>query len=488
MRQRTTHQLISQEIRRVLSSKLEQHFAVVGFLQKYIELYESDYIVRRKKEMSKSKFGEKFENGLMVIAEKVDNNKYLGAIKDAFTTFMPFIIVGSFATLFNTLVCSTTTGLAKFIPWFANLKPAFDAINFATLSVMAIPIVFLIALELARKNKVPEYITGVIAVSAFIAVVPQYVTVAIDELTGTAAGLPGAAIGAQGLFIGMFLTIAVVELFSALMKIEKIKIKMPPSVPAQIATSFNTLVPILITLLIVSIGGTLFRMGTGSYINEWIYVIIQAPLEKVFQSPAGAIALFVVAQIFWFLGVHGNMIITPIRNPLIASAIAANIAAAQSGGIPSQPITYGSLVSFIVVGGAGIVISLLIAIFIFSKREDHRMIAKLGIGPAMFGISEPVVFGLPLVLNMTFAIPFILSAAVATGSVLFFTSIGFLPCNIVDVPFGLPIILNAFIGHGWQGIVVQLFIIASCTALYSPFVLLSNKQYVREQQKKETTV
>ncbi|MEG0170235.1 PTS sugar transporter subunit IIC [Anaerorhabdus sp.] len=431
--------------------------------------------------MSKSSFGQKFEDGLMVIAEKVDGNKYLGAIKDGFTTFMPFIIVGSFATLFNTLICSTKTGLAAFIPWLVNLKPAFDAINFATLSCMALPIVFLIAMELARKNKVPEYITGVIALASFVIVVPQYVEVIVNEVTGTAAGLPGAAIGAQGLFIGMFLTLIVVEIFSKLMKVEKIKIKMPPSVPGQIATSFNTLIPILITLLIVSIGGTLFHIATGSYLNQWIYAVVQAPLEAVFQSPVGAIALFMIAQVFWFLGIHGNMVITPIRNPLIASAIAANIASAAAGTIPNQPITYGSLVSFIVVGGAGVVISLLFAIFIFSKRDDHRMIAKLGVGPALFGISEPVVYGLPLVLNMTFAIPFILAAGVATGSVLFFTSIGFLPCNIVDVPFGFPIIINAFIGHGWQGVVVQLFILVACTALYAPFVLLSNKQYAKEQ-------
>ena len=87
-----------------------------------------------------AKFSEKFEDGLMLVAEKVDDNKYLGAIKNAFTTFMPFIIVGSFATLFNTLLCSTTTGLAAFIPSLASLSPAFTAINFATLSIMALPI------------------------------------------------------------------------------------------------------------------------------------------------------------------------------------------------------------------------------------------------------------------------------------------------------------------------------------------------------------
>ncbi len=427
-----------------------------------------------------AKFTEKFEDGLMIVAEKVDDNKYLGAIKNAFTTFMPFIIVGSFATLFNTLLCSATTGLAAFIPALASLSPAFTAINFATLSIMALPIVFLIGVEMARKNKVPEYICAIACLAGYICVVPQTVSVVVEGATAAAAGLPGAAIGAQGLFIGMIVAILVSELFSALMKIEKIKIKMPASVPHAIAQSFNTLVPILITLVVTSVIGTVFHLMTGSYLNNWIYEVVQAPLEAVFQSPVGAIALFTIAQVFWFLGVHGNMIITPIRNPLIASAIAANIAAASAGQIPNQPITYGSLVSFIVVGGAGLVLSLVISLLIFSKRDDERAVAKLGFVPALFGISEPVVFGLPLVLNVTYAIPFILNGGIATGLLLFFTNIGFLPCNIVDVPFGFPVIVSAFVGHGWQGVVVQLIIIAVGALVYTPFVLMSNKQAKKE--------
>ncbi|WP_302954245.1 PTS sugar transporter subunit IIC [Faecalitalea cylindroides] len=432
-----------------------------------------------------AKFTEKFEDGLMIVAEKVDDNKYLGAIKNAFTTFMPFIIVGSFASLFNTLICSTSTGLAVFIPALAKISPAFTAINFATLSIMALPICFLIGSELAKRNKVPEHICAITSLVAFLCVVPQSVSIVVEGLESavSGAGLPGDAIGAQGLFIAMIISVLVSELFSALMKIDKIKIKMPASVPAAISQSFNTLIPILVSLVVVGVAGQLFFLATGTYMNSWIYSVVQAPLEAIFQSPFGAIALFMIAQVFWFLGIHGNMIITPIRNPLIASALAANIATAAAGGVPDQPITYGALVSFIVVGGAGLVLSLIIAILLFSKRDDEKAVAKLGLIPGLFGISEPVVFGLPLVLNVTYAIPFILSAGLATGCLLFATSIGFVPCNIVDVPFGFPIVVSAFIGHGWQGVVLQLVILALGVLLYTPFVLMSNKQYQREQEK-----
>ena len=101
-------------------------------------------------------------------------------------------------------------------------------------------VIFLIAMNLAKHNKVPEYITGVVAVAAYISVVPQSVTLG-EQST---AGLAGTTLGAQGLFIGMIMAVLVTELFSALIKIDKIKIKMPPAVPAGIATSFNVLIPI----------------------------------------------------------------------------------------------------------------------------------------------------------------------------------------------------------------------------------------------------
>ncbi len=423
-----------------------------------------------------SAFSEKFQDGLLTVAEKVDDNQYLAAIKNAFTTYMPFIIVGSFGTLFNNLICSTTFGLAALIPWLTNLSPAFTAVNFCTMSLMALPIVYLIASNLAKRDKMPDHIIGIAALCAYVAIVPQTVEVAVEGLTGAAAGLSSTTLGAQGLFVGMFIAIVSEKLMKVLMGIDAIKIKMPPSVPAAISQSFNVLVPILFMLIIVALGGQLFLLATGQYLNAWIYSIVQAPLEALFQSPAGIVGLVIVSQIFWFLGIHGGLIVSPIRNPLMTAAIAANTAALAAGTVPNQPVTTGFWNAFVAIGGAGCILSLVIAIFLCSKREDYRMIAKLGVIPAICGISEPVVFGLPLVLNPTFMIPFILNSGIATGIAMFATTIGFLPCNTVDTPFGIPVLINGFIGHGWQGSVVQLIIIVVSTLVWIPFVLASNKQ------------
>lgn len=417
----------------------------------------------------------KIEDVLLLLAEKIDGNKYLGSIKNGFTDFVPFIVVGSFGTLLNSLIANPKSGLAQWIPWLTNLKPAFDALNFSTISCMTIPIVFLIAMHLAKANKVPQFTCGVLCVAAYLTVVPSTITVIADNLNGIVSGLGTPSLGAQGLFVGMLIAVVISELFNRLLKIEKIKIKMPSSVPKGIAISFNTLIPIFIILVITAVLGNLFKLWTGYYLNEWIYSVAQAPLEVIFQSTLGVVFMAIFSQLFWFLGIHGGLIIEPIRSPLSASAIAANISALNAGGIPSMPITRGFWTIFVVCGGAGITLSLILVILKFSKREDHRMIAKMSLLPGICGIGEPIIFGLPLVLNPVFAIPFIINSGVAAGIALSAIKLGFLACNTVDAPFGLPIFINAMLSYGWKGIIVQIIILVVCAVIWTPFVLMSNK-------------
>lgn len=425
-------------------------------------------------------FSEKFQDILLTIAEKVDGNRCLGAIKNAFTTWMPFIIVGSFAYLFKILICDTSIGLAALIPAAAKLLPAFMAVQFATMTFMAVPITFLIAMNLAKSDNIPAQAAGILGVCAYIGVAPQTVSVMVEAATGTAAGISATVTGAQGLFVGMFIAVIAEKMFARLMRVDRLKIKMPPSVPPAITQSFNTLIPVLITLYTISVAGLIFQLISGSCFNDWMYTVIQAPLEALFQTPAGIIGIIIISQLFWLLGIHGGLVVMPVRDPLMASALAANIAAVSAGGLATQPVTRGFYTFFSVAGGAGMILSLVFAIFLVSKRDDYRMIAKLGLVPAICGVSEPVVFGLPLVLNPTFAIPFIFNSCISTGIALFATKIGFMACNIVDAPFGLPVPIGAFVGHGWQGVVVQAIILAVTTLVWIPFVLISNKLAKKE--------
>ena len=426
---------------------------------------------------------DKLQNVLLSISSKVETNKYLGSIKEAFTMFVPFIIVGSFGSMLNILV-SGANGLAQWVPWLSNLSPAFTAINFVTISCMSLPIAFLIGYKLAEKENLPQLESGLIGLLSYLAVCPNTISTVVEGLKDpvVSSGLGSGVIGAQGLFVSMIMSILAVKLFKVLTNIDAIKIKMPDSVPTGIARSFNILIPIFIIITVFSVAGCLFNTFTGNYLNVWIYNIIQLPLQALANTTGGILVLALVNQLFWFLGIHGGMVIEGVRGPLSAAGLAENISAVQAGGVATNILTRGFWTSFVVVGGGGITLSLLIAIFIFSKREDHKSIAKFSLIPGICGINEPVVFGLPLVLNPIFAIPFILNSVIAAFIAVVATNIGFLTCGVLDCPPGLPVFVTGFISYGIHGIIVQAIILIVTFIIWVPFVLMSNKQVKLEQK------
>ena len=426
---------------------------------------------------------DKLQNVLLSISSKVETNKYLGSIKEAFTMFVPFIIVGSFGSMLNILV-SGANGLAQWIPWLSNLSPAFTAINFVTISCMSLPIAFLIGYKLAEKENLPQLESGLIGLLSYLAVCPNTISTVVEGLKDPVVlnGLGAGVIGAQGLFVSMIMSMVAVKFFGLLTNIDAIKIKMPDSVPTGIARSFNILIPIFIIITAFSVGGCLFNTFTGNYLNVWIYNIIQLPLQALANTTGGILVLALVNQLVWFLGIHGGMVIEGVRGPLSAAGLAENISAVQAGGVATNILTRGFWTSFVVVGGGGITLSLLIAIFIFSKREDHKSIAKFSLIPGICGINEPVVFGLPLVLNPIFAIPFILNSVIAAFIAVVATNIGFLTCGVLDCPPGLPVFVTGFISYGIHGIIVQAIILIVTFIIWVPFVLMSNKQAKLEQK------
>lgn len=426
---------------------------------------------------------DKLQNVLLSISSKVETNKYLGSIKEAFTMFVPFIIVGSFGSMLNILV-SGANGLAQWVPWLSNLSPAFTAINFVTISCMSLPIAFLIGYKLAEKENLPQLESGLIGLLSYLAVCPNTISTVVEGLKDPVVvnGLGAGVIGAQGLFVSMIMSMVAVKFFGLLTNIDAIKIKMPDSVPTGIARSFNILIPIFIIITAFSVGGCLFNTFTGNYLNVWVYNIIQLPLQALANTTGGILVLALVNQLFWFLGIHGGMVIEGVRGPLSAAGLAENISAVQAGGVATNILTRGFWTSFVVVGGGGITLSLLIAIFIFSKREDHKSIAKFSLIPGICGINEPVVFGLPLVLNPIFAIPFILNSVIAAFIAVVATNIGFLTCGVLDCPPGLPVFVTGFISYGIHGIIVQAIILIVTFIIWVPFVLMSNKQAKLEQK------
>lgn len=414
------------------------------------------------------KVGEKLSVILGPFSEFMNTNKFAIAIRESLVIPMILIMVGSFANILNVYIC-TENGLAGFeaFAWLANYGKVFTNINFACISCLALVSALLIGYKLGESNKINPLQGALIGMACFIILVDT------DNLKSQ--------FGAQALFLAFFSSIFGVQIFTAFMKNEKLLIKMPKQTPVVIADTFRAMFPAAMTVLIFGlIGGTLYG-ATGLYVNDIIYKFIQMPFVNIVDSRLGATMIALIIMVSWWLGIHGNSVVKPITETITAYSLAANIDQLNAGITPTHIYTMSFQNLFICLGGTGVVIGLILAILIFSKREDYRQVAKIGLVPSIFNISEPVVFGLPIMYNPTLLIPFILTPLVTVNLGYTLLQSGWLTPGVVRMPGRTPLILQAFLDYtSVRGALVSLLVIAISVLMYAPFIIMANKQKIGE--------
>lgn len=408
-------------------------------------------------------------------ATRFNSYRYIMAIKASFITLMPVIIVGAFSVLISNMVLDPKNGLASFasLTFLAELKPITGSINYATLNFLNIGAVFLIGIELGRINGIKTLFPGLLAIICFISITPTTLQMMVDgQMHQVADVLARQFSDTRSLFLGMFTAIFSVEVYCRLESYDRLKIKMPDTVPPNVSASFSALIPAILTVSVVATLGFIFHKVTGMYLYDAVYRIVQQPLEAVVQSLWGILILMFVAQLFWVIGIHGNQMVKPIREPLLLGAILTNMTAFEQGKEAPNIITMPFWDVYMSIGGSGLTLGLLTAVLVATRRKEMREIAKLSLGPGLFNINEPVIFGMPIMLNPILAIPFILTPLV-TGSIGYFATVmGFAGKAVVMVPWTTPPIINAWLSTaGSMGAVVtQLICIVISVLIYLPFV------------------
>ena len=429
---------------------------------------------------------EKFMDVMLTVASKVSNNRILSCIRNAFTDLMPVIIIGSFCTLFANVVCNTTPGYMSVanIPgmaWLGALKPLFTAANYGTMNMMAIGIVILLSAQVAESYGNKDKVVSVLALGSYISLCLTSATAVAtesgEEVT-IANVLASNYTNAQGLFVAMIVAISSALIYIKLVNSGKLKISMPDSVPPNIARSFEVLFPATLTILIIAGVGFLFETFLGVTLFQAITNFIQAPLKNVMTGLPGFLLIVLLSVILWFFGIHGTQTLKGIYEPVLLAAFAENEAAYLAGEAAPNIISSPFMSCFSTVTGAGITGGLIIAVLVFSKREDYKSIAKLAIPCGLFNINEPITFGMPIVMNPILGIPFMITPLVTTAFGYFMTSIGFCGRMVVNAPWTTPPGLMAFMASGgsFGAVITQLLCVVISFAIYTPFVILANKQ------------
>ncbi|MRJ46803.1 PTS sugar transporter subunit IIC [Fundicoccus ignavus] len=430
-------------------------------------------------------FLDKLSNSLGAVANRINNWRYIKVIKNAFAALLPVIIAGAFGTLFSAMVFDSTNGLARigFLSWLEQLKPISASISYVTLSFLTIYAVFLIGIELAKLNNVKGVFPGIVAVMSYLAINPTFVEFADGDTMHIVENVLGKQYtDTKGLFLGMFVAIISIELYSWLENQDRLNIKMPDNVPSNVSASFSALLPTVLTVSAMAALGFAIKATTGLYAYDIMYKMIQEPLEGIIQGLPGILFLIFIAQLFWVIGIHGNQMVKPIREPLLLGAIAINTDAFNAGKELPNIITMPFWDMYMSIGGSGVTIGLLIAIFLVTKRKDYLQIAKISAAPGIFNINEPLIFGLPIMLNPILAIPFILTPMV-TGAIGYFaTAVGFAGKAVVMVPWPTPPIINAYIATAGNigAVITQIICIVVAVLIYLPFVKVADRMVKEE--------
>ena len=413
-------------------------------------------------------------------------NKYLSAIKNAFQNFMPLTIAGAIGVLWCNVLVNDSTGLGIFFkPIMALdfLNPAFQAVNFCTISCITVGVTLGIAQEIGVWNMGAEkagYIPGLVGLAAWLSVTNT--SHVVEGAKDAFSGISSNELGATGLFTGMIIGVLAVELFCFFEKQDALKIKMPEQVPPGVARAFEVLVPATLTLIVTACIGSACYNLTGLYLNDVIKNGIQGPLGSVGATIPGVIIIYLAIMLFWLVGIHGNNMLSAVKEALFTPLALENVEAFNKGETPKNIINMYALQMWGEIGGSGCTLGLVIAIFIFSKREDNRAIASLSLIPGCFEINETVTFGIPMVLNPILGIPFVLTPIVLEIVGYILTVIGFCPVACLTVPWTTPPIVYGFLATGANvmGAVTQAILIVVSTVIYTPF-LIAYEKYQNKQ-------
>lgn len=426
-------------------------------------------------------FTELMERKILPLAIKIEGNDYLSAIKDGFIRIMPFLIIGSFFLLIANL---PLPGYNEFIIHIFGNK-LIGRLNYvldATYSIMALLVVVSTSVSLAKRWQLNEISCALISLVSFLIVTPFRAPVENGVIADV---IPVSALGAQGLFLSLIVTLIAVRLYR-LLNHPRLTIQMPASVPPAVANSFSSLIPSLIIVVMFWLARLLFEITPFGTAQEMIFKVLQAPMMELGNTlPSQMIAEFFVS-FFWFFGLHGDSIVTAIMGPIWRSLTLENMQAMKQGFPPVNIITQQFRDVFLICGGTGFTLAMLLVMLFKAKSKRMREIAKLASPAAIFNINEPIIFGVPIALNPVLFIPFIIVPVILCVITYSAMSFGLLPLTSgLEIPWTTPIFISGFLICGWKGMLFQAINLAVAMAVYYPFVMALDRQYLREENASE---
>lgn len=373
-----------------------------------------------------NKFLDSISDKLLPVANKLASNRYLSILRDAFMLVFPLTMFGSIIVV----ICN--------LPFLndemkALLNELLGSGQSATMSIMTVFVTFGIGYYLSKSYDVEGIFGGAISFVSFLILTPFFVTSDSGETILSVLSLD--RLGAKGMFLGMIVSFIAAEIYSRTSR-KGWQIKMPDSVPPAVAKSFAALIPAILTLSIFTAINAIVTVGLNTNLHDVIYNIIQVPLVGLGSSIWATLLAIFFIQFLWFFGLHGQILVNSVMDPVWNTLMFENLEAYKAGEHLPHIITKPFMEVFTVgLGGSGMTLAVVIIMAFFLRKKQYRDVGRLALGAGIFNVNEPVIFGLPIVLNATILIPWVIAPIIVTAFNYFVMAIGIVPAPTgVSVP------------------------------------------------------
>ena len=384
------------------------------------------------------------------ITFKIENNIFLTIIRNGLTMMIPLVLIGGISCAFINLPFINYDSLS---PLLKQLYIVLDAIYQGTFGLFSLALVIALSLCYGMENNETTDKVGL------------YIIVALgsysSQLHIASEHFNFEALGAKGSFSAIFITMFSCFCYDKIKRITIFSLKKYSLGMNVICTNaINTLIPMaLVICLVVKLTQLLYFLTGVRNLNELFTNTscnLFANIDNNFSS--GLLYTFLL-HLLWICGFHGSHVLEPVAQGMF-SVVTENIIFSKS-----------FFDTYVVMGGCGTTICVLLVLLFFFRKDRMSNYAKLASPTVIFNLNEVLNFGIPIVLNPILAIPFILTPIVIYTLAYWVTYIGLVPPIIHEVAWSTPFILSGYLGTGSiRGSLLQIVCIMIGMAIYYPFI------------------
>lgn len=440
---------------------------------------------------------EKLQDALIPIANKFGNQRHVKAISSGLMYVIPLSLL---AAIFNIIANPPITQtIIQNGGWYANLFSGW--FNFAqkyasiitipsnmTMGMIAVIAVLGISYNLANSYSLKAFSTALLSLIMFLIVaapaIPAYLASAMTEGVDMATLRPvnvldTTFLGAAGLFVAIIVALLSTEI-TRFCQVKNLTIKMPDTVPPMVAESFSSVIPAIINCVIFFGSNLLLQNVFGMNLPGVINTVLTPAIENV-NNPIMIMAIITLGNLLWLVGIHGAAITSMLYIPIMMQMTAANGELVAGG---QQAIYHPVFIAEFANTYFGLALLLL-----FAKSSQLKAVGKVGIIPSIFVISEPIIFGVPIMFNPILAIPHLLTPIITMTLAWFAGSVGLIKGSFSLIFAQLPLGLNAFFSSmSLNNFIFYFVMILVQIVCWYPFFKIYDRQLVKQEQAEETVV